>query len=347
MDRVAQSSPVDRADLFRRTAVALHPERSPLIIEKDFWVCWTLRRLFDVIRYRPHLIFKGGTSLSKAYNVIERFSEDVGLSLSRRDLGFADDHDPEQPGISAKEARRRIEALTDACKKSIRESLLPKLQEDFAGVLGGKGWRLEIDPLDPQTILFTYPATDIAGEPSHYIRPAIRLEMGARSDDWPGEDHDIKPYAADAFPLVFTDNPSCRVYTLEAERTFWEKATLLHGEYHRSTEEPSRERLARHYYDLYQLSKTTFADKALRQIDLLKRVVQHKLVFFRAAWKHFETAMPGSFHLVPPHERMADLRSDYAQMQAMIFGDYPEWKTIIEGLSELEVRIHRICEKEA
>ena len=174
MDRVAQAPPADRADHFRRAAVSLQPERSPLIVEKDFWVCWALRRLFEVIRYRPHLIFKGGTSLSKAYNVIERFSEDVDLSLSRRDLGFADEHDPEQEGISAKEARRRLEALTESCKKSIRESLLPKLQEDFAGALGSEGWRLEIDSLDPQTILFNYPSTDIAGEPDHYIRPRPR-----------------------------------------------------------------------------------------------------------------------------------------------------------------------------
>lgn len=184
MDRVAQSPPADRADLFRQAATVLQPERSPLIVEKDFWVCWVLRRLFEVIRYRPHLIFKGGTSLSKAYNVIERFSEDVDLSLSRRDLGFANDHDPEQNGISTKESSRRIEALTNACQKNIRESLLPKLKEDFAGVLAGEAWGLEIDPLDPQTILFTYPTTGLAGETGHYIRPAIRLEMGARSDDW-------------------------------------------------------------------------------------------------------------------------------------------------------------------
>lgn len=75
-------------------------------------------------------------------------------------------------------------------------------------------------------------------------------------------------------------------------------------------------------------------------MDLLERVVAHKLIFFRAAWKQYETAVPGSFHLVPSEGRMADLRSDYAQMKAMIFGDYPEWKTIIEGLRELEDRIN-------
>ncbi len=113
MDRIAQASPLDRADLFRRAALASGPAWLPAIMEKDFWVCWTLRRMFEVMKVRPQLIFKGGTSLSKVFNAIERFSEDVDLSLSRRDLGFADDHDPEQSRISKKEARRRLNALVD------------------------------------------------------------------------------------------------------------------------------------------------------------------------------------------------------------------------------------------
>lgn len=340
MDRVAQSPLRDRADLFQRAAVALRPERSPLIVEKDFWVCWVLRRLFEGISFQPRLIFKGGTSLSKVYSVIDRFSEDVDLSLSRRDLGFADDHDPEQPGIGKKETRRRIDALVDACQRNIREHLLPALRDDFSRVLGTEGWHVEIDAGDPQTIVFAYPNAGIADGNAQYIRPAIRLELGARSDDWPAKDHDIRPYAAEVFPEAFSGASSCRVHALEAERTFWEKATLLHAEYHRPETEPARERLARHYYDLYQLTKTDFAARALKREELLQRVVAHKLVFFYAAWKHYETAVPGSFHLVPPDGRMADLRSDYAQMKAMIFGDYPEWKTIIEGLRDLEGRIN-------
>ena len=108
MDRIAQATSADRAGLFQNSAECLRPQRSPAIVEKDFWVCWTLRRIYDVLRFRPQLIFKGGTSLSKAYNVIERFSEDVDLSLSRRDLGFADDRDPEQAGITRTEARWRM-----------------------------------------------------------------------------------------------------------------------------------------------------------------------------------------------------------------------------------------------
>jgi len=115
MDKIARASAVKRAAFFQDVH-ARRPEIEASIVEKDFWVCWTLRRIFEVLQFRPHLIFKGGTSLSKVYRAIERFSEDVDLSLSRRDLGFADDHDPEKAGISKTEARRRLDALVMECK---------------------------------------------------------------------------------------------------------------------------------------------------------------------------------------------------------------------------------------
>lgn len=139
MDGIARAAAEVRADLFRRSAAALSPNRSPAIVEKDFWVCWTLYRIYDVMKFRPQMIFKGGTSLSKAYNAIERFSEDVDLSLSREDLGFSDERDPEEPGISGKEARRRIDALVAACEKAIAGTVLPGLRGDFATVIGTDG----------------------------------------------------------------------------------------------------------------------------------------------------------------------------------------------------------------
>ena len=204
MDRIAQASAEERTDLFQRAAAEIQPQRAPAIIEKDFWVCWTLRRIFEVLRFQPRLIFKGGTSLSKAYNAIERFSEDVDLSLSRADLGFADAHDPEQAGISKSESRRRLDQLVIASTATIKDRLLPELRADFKNVLGDSGWNLELDPIDPQTIIFSYPqAVQLAGV-HEYIRPAIRLEMGARSDDWPAAERDIVPYAAEVFPEAFT-----------------------------------------------------------------------------------------------------------------------------------------------
>ena len=338
MDAVAQSPAMDRGALFRRSEAVTQHGCHASIIEKDFWVCWALRRIFEVLQFRPHLIFKGGTSLSKVCRAIERFSEDVDLSLSRRDLGFAEDRDPEQEGISKREARRRLADLVTECQIAVRDKLVPALRDDFASILGETGWSVDLDASDPQTVIFSYPSSEVSGA-MPYVRPSIRLEMGARSDDWPAEDADITPYAAEAFPDVFSVR-SCRVRTLAAERTFWEKATLLHAECHRPTDKPPRERLARHYYDLFRLSRQPIAERALGQLDLLERVVAHKSFFFAQAWAHYETARPGTFRLVPEEARLDALRRDYEAMSAMIFGEVPEWNDIVQELGRLEVRIN-------
>ncbi len=339
MDEIAKSTAAKRGAFFQD----VHTKRLEIdaaIVEKDFWVCWTLRRLFEVLRFRPHLIFKGGTSLSKVYRAIERFSEDVDLSLSRRDLGFADDRDPEQAGISKKEGRRRLEALVTECRKVVREKLVPDLRQDFATILGDGGWSVDLDPGDPQTVIFTYPSTEVSGVVA-YVRPSIRLEMGARSDDWPAADAEITPYAAEAFPGLFTTR-SCRVRTLAAERTFWEKATLLHAECHRPLDKLSPERLARHYYDLYRLSQQPVAELALGQHDLLERVIAHKSFFFAQSWANYETARPGTLRLLPAADRLNMLRRDYQAMESMIFGNAPDWNDIVRELEQLETRINGV-----
>lgn len=344
MDRMAQSPARERAELFREAA-ALRPLMSSFIMEKDFWVCWALKRIFASIDIPFRFIFKGGTSLSKAFNALERFSEDVDLSFDRRELGFESGRDPEN-AASGKKQQTLLDQLQAECTTVIRDRLVPALLTDFRTVLGPtkqgpSGWSMEIDPQDRQTVSFCYPvalASGGIGVPD-YIRSAVRLELGARSDSWPAHMRTITPYAAALFPRMF-QVPSCQVNTLEAVRTFWEKATLLHAEYHRTAPANAKERLSRHYYDLYQLSGTDIAAEALKNMDLLERVIAHKTVFFRSAWAHYRTARPGGFHLLPPEERMPALRQDYERMKVMIFGAPPTWDEITQGLGELEHRIN-------
>ena len=168
MDKIATADPRERAALFVEAA-GRRPAIPAAVMGKDFWGCWTLRRLFEVLRFRPQLIFKGGTSLSKVFTAIERFSEDVDLSLSRRDLGFADDHDPEQAGISRKEARRRLENLVGECRRVIRERLVPDLRADHTAM----------KPMifgDPDELLEDYKKllADVAA-----ARDALKKEMAA------------------------------------------------------------------------------------------------------------------------------------------------------------------------
>jgi hypothetical protein len=197
-----------------------------------------------------------------------------------------------------------------------------------------------LDAKDQQTLIFTYPKSVLEYGLGSYINPVIRLEMGARSDDWPAGDFEIKPYVAEVFPDAFS-NASCHVHVLDAKRTFWEKATILHSEYHRPGDKPDKGRLSRHYYDLYRLSKQQIGLEALGHLDLLDRVVKHKSFFFASSWANYETALPGSFRLIPPKVRIDDLRKDYRQMQVMIFGEVPLWDEIISGLSQLEGKINR------
>jgi hypothetical protein len=342
MDRIAQTTSTERAELFRASAAALQPDRSPAVIEKDFWVCWALHRIYDVLRLRPELIFKGGTSLSKAYDAIERFSEDVDLSLSRRHLGFAENRDPEEEGISRNESGRRIEALVAACRETIRTRFIPKIRADFASIMVAGGWSVELDSTDQQTVIFAYPRSELGSPVPEAIQPAIRLEMGARSDDWPAEDLEIRPYAGEAFPAAFEIADSCRAHVLDARRTFWEKATLLHAEFHRPLGSAAAKGLSRHYYDVYRLAQGEIGGQALERADLLERVVAHKRLFFASAWAHYETATQGSLHLIPSSERMPALQADYARMREMIFGDVPAWEEIMRGLRELEDRVNRV-----
>lgn len=345
MDSVATMPPKERADLFVAAAGKRAP-KSAAIMEKDFWVCWMLKRIFGFKQLPYHLIFKGGTSLSKVFRLIERFSEDVDLSFDRRELGFDAGHDPEE-APSRKKQRVMVDELQANCEALIRDKFVPVLVADCQSILGNAktsphAWNIEIDSEDRQTVLFRYPqALSLDGiTVSSYIRQEVRLELGARSDHWPEEKYAITPYAAELFPQMF-QAPSCEVNVLEAVRTFWEKATLLHKEAHRAGAAAKNERISRHYYDLYMLSRTDVADKALKSMDILERVIEHTTVFFPATWAHYETARPGSFRLVPQKDRLLVLKGDYAQMKVMIFGEYPKWDDIVEGLKGLEERINK------
>jgi hypothetical protein len=348
MDGIARTDADERRELFTEAA-AQRGDISPEVIEKDFWVCWTLKHVFGLGPAPAKLIFKGGTSLSKVYGVIERFSEDIDLSLSREDLGFTGERDPYQ-ATSGKKQAKLIDELVSRCKAAIAGELLPKLRERFATVLGGENsgespWSLSIDETDAQTVNFSYPPGIASGGalPPSYVRPIVRLELGARSDHWPAEEHVIRSYAAEIFPDSF-EEPTCRVRTLSAERTFWEKVTILHAESHRPKDKPSGERLSRHYYDVAKLYQNDIGPKALARTDLLEAVVTHKRLFFSSGWANYATAVPGSLRLVPPEERRASLEADYRVMrETMIFGESYSFDELLAVLGEVERVLNQVA----
>jgi hypothetical protein len=312
---------------------------SAQIIEKDFWVCWCLRRLFSLDEFHDHLTFKGGTSLSKVYKVIERFSEDVDIAIERTFLGFGGDMEPEN-APSGKERKRRIEQLNEACRSIIASRLAPQLEDAIAGSIAeNTKWGLTFDAADrdSQTLLFRFPPS-ITTNLSPYFAASVKIELGARSDHYPVEQATVTPYVTESFPDALTDDAT-GVRVLGAERTFWEKATILHMLHHMPASKKFAPRMSRHYYDVFQLSRSPILDKALNNMDLLDRVATHKSVFFKSAWANYESACPGTLRLVPPDGIAAELKQDYLAMQPMFFHEPPDFNAILNALQDLEVRI--------
>ena len=345
MDDIARLPAQDRSDLFGTTS-SRRGDMRPALVEKDFWVCWTLKRIFTLADPPAGLVFKGGTSLSKVYQAIDRFSEDVDLSCDRSALGFGGDNDPARAPNRQQESKR-LEELSAACRELIRARFLPKLKESFTSTLGTgpsrTTWRLEPDQDDPdkQTLLFHYPAGigERARAMARYQRPVIRLEFGARGDLWPAEPATVTSYAAQTIPKPFKD-PSCEVKTLASERTFWEKATILHAVYHRHSGKPLQQRQSRHYYDVMKLYEKGIGKRALENLDLLKSVAEHKAVFFRSAAAKYNEAVPGSLKLVPPAFRKQELEDDYAKMREMIFCTPPSLDEVLAVIAEIERQVN-------
>jgi hypothetical protein len=344
MDDVARLPSDDRAALFGETGAGRGV--ADTIIEKDFWVCWSLRRLFGLPKgTTATLVFKGGTSLSKAFKAIRRFSEDIDLSFDRAELGYTGERDPEKEGISKKRAARLIDDLVGDVERHIAEKLLPALRAAIVEQLGeptNGEWMLEIDAGDAQTVNFHYPtalpAADYEG--MAYITPRVKFEFGARGDPWPTEEKVIRPYAADDYPDFFND-PDTRVTVLAARRTFWEKATALHAEAHRPAGSPTPQYFSRHYYDLAMLLDTEEGQAAVADLDLLAQVAHHKATFFRSGWANYETARPGTLRLMPHEARVKDLRADYRGMTPMMFDQAPlSFDDILETIAALEGTIN-------
>jgi len=340
MDDVARFPANDRTDLFRASAAKRGVSAS--IIEKDFWVCWTLKRVFTLREPPAGLIFKGGTSLSKAYGAIERFSEDVDLSFRREDLGFGGENDP-TVAVSGKKRAKRIEDLAAACRAMVRDRLKPRLEEAISEALGmpasPETWELgfDADDQESETVVFRYPRGITQGAQAipAYLLPQVRLETGARGEHWPAEQREILPYAAQTHSELFRD-PACLVRVLGAERTFFEKLSVLHACYHCPALRPLRPRQSRHYYDVARLYEVGIGKKALEDPNLLRAVSAHQTAFFHTSWAKYEEAVPGTLRLVPPTTRMAELEDDYEKMQEMIFGEAPAFSHILAVLSEIE-----------
>lgn len=352
MDEFAKRTADDRLAFINEAAA--QRDVTPIIIEKDFWVCWTLRRLMETPVLGEYLTFKGGTSLSKAYGIIERFSEDIDLTIGRDAPMIADTKPPMEEGISGNERERRTKALKAAAQSYVQAIALPALEAAIAASLGTHdGWDAIIDPedRDAQTILFQYPkllnygggfgagryGVGTFGEGDHgYIKPRIKLEFGARGETEPSEARIITPYLAEIFPGEFS-NAEVSVSTLAVERTFWEKVTILHALHHGTKLLPE---MSRHYYDTVMLAAKGIDDKSMAKPDLLAKVVMNKSLMFSDNKASYGTALLGSLRLVPNDDLRTRLEADYSAMGEMFMQEPPSFAELMAAIAALEAKLN-------
>ncbi len=325
--------PQNERELFFRAAI--DTKDMPFeVIEKDYWVVWVLKRLFSLEKMKPYLTFKGGTSLSKVYGLIDRFSEDIDLSIEREFFGFGEPHNPEN-APSKKKQNAIIDNLSKACSNYVQTEMLASLKETFAAELRTTdGWQIFSDPEDPdaQSLLFEYPSNS---SKTGYIRPLVKIEIGARSEHWPVSEHKIESYVKEVLKEKIHE-PDTVIRVLNAERTFWEKATILHQYAHLPEDKKLPPRISRHYYDFFRLLSSEIKKKALIDTTLLERVAIHKSIYFASSWASYGTARKKTLKLLPSVRISKELERDYTLMKAMFFREVPNWESILNTIEQFE-----------
>jgi len=329
----------ERALIVRETAA--RRTLLPVMVEKDFWVSWTLAVLFAHPEFGGQLVFKGGTSLSKVFDVIKRFSEDIDLSVSPAFLGISEESVEEAD--SRNQRTKRMEELEVACIERVRAWFLPELERIAGETLGersdGAAWmEFEVDATTHSpVVLFRYPSSEPSG--FEYLGRFVKMEFGSLTDQRPVGTYAIRPWLEEEFPKQFEDF-QCTLVALELDRTFWEKATILHAEHYRDPAKPIRDRFSRHYSDMSELARHDIAEQALARDDLRQRVVDWKSRFFAASWARYDLAKPETFRLVPPEFRLPELEKDYRAMIDYFLVPPPAFESVVKTVSDLEQQIN-------
>jgi hypothetical protein len=302
------------------------------IIEKDWWVVQTLR-LITQMDIAKHIVFKGGTSLSKAWGLINRFSEDIDLAMNREFFGFSGD-------IS----RTQVGKLKDASSKYISNDFLFSLQKAFDDA-GFKTVRLVVTDGkapddDPVKIEVRYPTVT---QYSAYVQPRVLLEIGSRSMMEPSTVCSFRSMIGDEFPnLPFADE-DIHIRSVNPERTFLEKLFLLHEEHQRPKDKMKIKGKSRHFYDIYRISQTPYADKAIADKELYKSIVAHRERFSKLGGVDYASHFPPNLNPIPPVALMSEWERDYANIQGqMIVGENVSFHQMMEVIQQIIYRINNL-----
>ena len=338
MYSIAKLSNADRKDLFDTYSFQFN--KRPEIVEKDFWVTLLLDNLFHKSEFKDYFTFKGGTSLSKCFGIIDRFSEDIDLILNWNALGFTDEDIYSSRSNNAQ--LKYNKSIEDMAMVFIETKLKPSMTFDFKNILGK-------DPIfelgdDKHVLNFFYP--NIYNAESTGILQCVRLEIGPLAERVPSVDKEITPFISE-MNLPHMTKFSTVVRCISPERTFWEIVLILHQEAHRPMFKKDKngrdipnlipKRYSRHYYDVWKISQTEYKNIAMTNLDLLNRVIAFKKKFYHYSWDDLENAKPGSIILVPNDERITELRQDFSSMREMLNDDsIHTFDELIQHLSSLE-----------
>jgi len=322
----------DRKEILQTAAAQLGQQAT--VLEKDVWVCWALQTLFSMPDAHP-MAFKGGTSLSKIYRVIDRFSEDVDITLDYRN--FNDGFDPFAKGASRNAVKKFGERLKGYVLQYANEVVTPYVDAQLQLLPNPADYGVEVSD-DGEKIRVQYPSA-IEGS-DKYLKNSILVELGGRNVIDPNELHIISPDISEL--VTGLDLPSGEIVVLSPERTFWEKATLIHVECNRKELKADARRLSRHWYDLRMLARHACGAAAINNRTLFEDVVNHKQVFFNASYANYEACLTNKLCLIPSDEFINELRTDYETMLSagMMYGESPSFDKIIADIREVEHAIN-------
>lgn len=323
----------DRKEIL--TAFAAQSGKSARVLEKDVWVCWVLDALFTMPDCYP-MAFKGGTSLSKVFDAINRFSEDVDVTINYASLDSS--IDPVKATTNS-QRDRMTERLRGLVKDHVETAVVEHLRNRLGSDLEIGGDAVYPDSDDPESVWVRYPSA--LDDSDDYLRDAVKLEFGGRNVITPSDPHTISPYLALATTEL--NFPNATITVLAAERTYWEKATLIHAELGRTDFSTSAVRLSRHWYDLDQLSLGPIGARALSNRDLLEDVIHIKMAFYRSGRAAYDLCATGGLRLVPDEDSVvAHLATDYQEMiRAGYFdGAPPKFDVILERLLAIQLQIN-------
>lgn len=306
-----------------------------VIIEKDLWVTVVLRALF-ALPYANSLSFKGGTSLSKCWNLIERFSEDVDIAINREYFGFVGDI------FTVKQISKNLRKST--CK-FIRETLQYDLERQMkidgipASLFSVTMNLTPVTTTDPENVFVEYKSVFNA---SPYIKNTIVLEIGGRSMKEPIQKVEIQSFIDKHFPQATFTDKSFEINVVAPERTFLEKVCLLHEEFSKPTEQVRVERMSRHIYDLARMADTPIAKNALKNKELFQSIVKHRRMFIAMKGFDYDTLSSKTMRIIPPDSVIAKWEDDYNKMQTMIYGKTVSFSEIINKITKLNTEIKQL-----